>query len=288
MGKHTGWAAVAALAIVLVFGAMGAEAQQGALYEVTENMYLLDASGRPVTSLAAAVSRAADASLSGWAALGTPLCPMDVLWVVPSAKKCTVNARGVDNISLLPGPNQWKGGVEGTYTLVVQDDNAVDAPEFVIETGSFAGQMDLAARPLGSVVGQFKPCSAAESCTGAAFTGRFRLPFKVDSYGRKVQPRRWERAYYLKDDGVSLMWVQPGEYSLGFATVKIELNFPAPTTTSSVTSTPSTALVTSEPVTTTEIPVTNELGTTDDLISLEPVTSEDLTVSEGTATIVAQ
>lgn len=224
------WITATALGCVVLGGAAAADAQtvQGALYEVTENMYLLDATGTPVASLATAVSRVADASLSGWAALGTPLCPTEILWVVPTATKCTVNAKGMDNLSLVPGPDQWKGGVEGTYTLVVQDDNAVDAAEFVIETGSFSGRMDLAARPLGSVVGEFKPCAATEGCTGAPFTGRFRLPFKIDSYGRKVPPRRWEPAYYLQDDGVRLTYVRPGEYSLGYATVKIELNFPAP------------------------------------------------------------
>ena len=253
MGKHTGWMAVATLALVLVVGTVSAEAQQGALYEVTENMYLLDASGNPVAGLVGAVSRIADASLSGWAALGTPLCPTDILWVVPTATKCTVNAKGVDNLSLVAGPNQWKGGVEGTYTLVVQDDNAVDAAEFVIETGSFSGRMDLAARPLGSVVGEFKPCAAEASCTGNPFTGRFRLPFKIDSLGRKVPPRRWEPAYYLKDDG-RLMYVQPGEYSLGYATVKIELTFPAPTTTSATTSSLTGVSLTEETsLTTTEV-----------------------------------
>jgi hypothetical protein len=222
------WIAVAGLTAVS-FGAVTAEAQQGVLYEVSENMYLVNASGQPVTSPAAAVARFADASLSGWAALGTPLCPNEVLWIVPTAKWCTINAKGIDNISLLPGPTQWKGSVSGTYTIVVQDDNGIDAPEFVIETGSFVGAMDLAARPLGSVEGTFKPCAADVECGGGtAFKGRFRLPFKVDQNGKRVNAKKWEAAFYLADDGVTLIPVRAGEFSLGFASVKLELSFPAP------------------------------------------------------------
>jgi hypothetical protein len=201
-----------------------ADAQQGVLYEVTENMYLLDENGNPVGNPAVAVSRMADASLSGWAALGTPLCPNEVLWIVPNATRCTINAKGVDLLDIREGsPTRWKGSVSGTYTVVVQDDNAADAPEFVIESGSFEGQMDLSHRPLGDVSGTFKSCS---SCTGTAFSGRFRLPFKVALDGSHVTPKRWEPAFYLLDDGATKVWVGLGEYSLGYATVKLELRFP--------------------------------------------------------------
>ena len=46
------------------------------LYEVTEKMYLLDAAGNDVAP-EQAVARKADASLVGWARLGTPLCPYE-------------------------------------------------------------------------------------------------------------------------------------------------------------------------------------------------------------------
>ena len=230
------WITATALGCVVLGGSAAAEAQwltatssstvQGALYEVTEDMYLLDASGMPTADVTAAVRRVADATLSGWAALGTPLCPSQILWIVPTATKCTINAKGMDDLDIKPdSPTLWKGGVQGTYTVVVQDDNPIDAAEFVIETGSFQGSMDLAARPLGTVTGIFKPCAPDASCTGAAFKGRFRLPFKIVD-GRKVTPKRWEPAYYLKDDGVNVSYVQAGEYSLGYAAVKIELTFP--------------------------------------------------------------
>src|SRR5688500_9968444 len=105
MGANTclrSWATAAALAGAVFGGAAAADAQwlttststpavQGALYEVTEDMYLLDASGAPTGDVSAAVRRVADATLSGWAALGTPLCPSAVLWIVPTATKCTIN-----------------------------------------------------------------------------------------------------------------------------------------------------------------------------------------------------
>jgi hypothetical protein len=198
----------------------------GMLYEVTENMYLLDAAGNPVPSPAGAARRMADATLQGWAKVGTPPCPADILWIIPNATRCTITATGIDDLDIQPGsPNLWKGKVTGTYAIVVQDDNVVDAPEFVIQTGSFSGNMDLSSRPLGWVKGAFKPCAADGDCTGFPFTGRFRLPFKIDSTGRWVTPKRWDPAFYLADDGATLQWVRPVEYSLGFATVKLELRF---------------------------------------------------------------
>src|SRR5213080_2740001 len=58
------------------------------LYEVTEDMYLLDKDGSPTASLATAVARTAVAQLSGYAKLGTPLCPWEVLVVAPGAQGC--------------------------------------------------------------------------------------------------------------------------------------------------------------------------------------------------------
>ena len=64
------------------------------LYEVTEDMYLLDQYGVPTVSLANAARRSAVAQLSGTAQIGTPLCPWEVLVIAPGAKNCTVNATG--------------------------------------------------------------------------------------------------------------------------------------------------------------------------------------------------
>jgi len=190
---------------------------EAVLYEVTENMYLLDEGGNVVLP-ANATRRQADASLYGWAKVGNLLCPAAILVTNPRAETCSVTADGIDNISLLTG----KGAVAGTYAVVVQDDNAVDAPEYVVMNGAFHGDMDLSLRPLGKVVGTFTP---AGSTQGVKFCGTFRLPFSVGKLGRREMPRRNVDAFYLADDGKTLIPVQKAELSLGMATVRLELNF---------------------------------------------------------------
>ena len=160
----------------------------------------------------------ADASLYGWAKIGNLLCPATVLITNPRAETCSVTADGVDNLSLVTG----KGGVSGTYAVVVQDDNAIDAPEYVAMNGTFRGDMDLSMRPLGKVVGTFSP---AGSPVGVKFCGTFRLPFSIGRAGKRELPKRNADAYYLADDGKSLIPVQKSELSLGMATVRLELNF---------------------------------------------------------------
>ena len=188
------------------------------LYEVTEKMYLLDAAGN-VVAPEQAVTRKAQASLMGWARLGSPLCPaaqMATNGVYPTT--CSVTADGLDNISLTTG----RGTVDGTFAVVVQDDNAVDAPEFVVMNGAFHGNMDLSMRPLGKVSGNFTP-----SDTGVAvpFCGTFRLPFAVASDGTRGNPWWGAKAYYLDDDGHSLLPVVGDEKSLRTPTVRLELKF---------------------------------------------------------------
>jgi hypothetical protein len=127
-----------------------------------------------------------------------------------------VTADGLDNISLLTG----KGGVDGTFAVVVQDDNSADAPEFVVMNGAFTGAMDLSMRPLGKVVGSF-------TATGGApvnFCGTFRLPFSISSSGQRVSPIRGAEAYYLDDNGRTLLPVLSREKSLGMPTVRLEIN----------------------------------------------------------------
>ena len=91
------------------------------------------------------------ARLSGWAKIGTPLCPTWVLYINPGATRCTVNASGADDLSLTTG----KGTLSGAFAVVVQGDNLVDAEEFVIMTGTFTGDADLSlaftGKPLGFI-----------------------------------------------------------------------------------------------------------------------------------------
>ena len=122
------------------------------------------------------------ARLSGWAKLGTPLCPSWVVYINPNAKQCTVNASGADDLSLSTG----KGTLSGTFAVVVQGDNTVDAAEFVIMTGTFTGDADLSlafsGKPLGYItngVGHHRRLmtgrpsrSAAPSACPSRSTGR--------------------------------------------------------------------------------------------------------------------
>ncbi len=193
----------------------GAEA---VLYEVTEKMYLLDAEGNVVPPNLAVV-RKADASLFGWSRVGNPLCPSSQLITNLALNACSVTADGIDNISLWTG----KGGVDGTFAVVVQDDNVSDAPEYVVMNGSFAGQMDLSIRPLGKITGTFTASGGADPVN---FCGTFRLPFELQD-GKRVNPRRGNPHYYLDNDGTSLIPVQAAEKSIGMPTVRLELRFGA-------------------------------------------------------------
>ncbi len=192
----------------------GAEA---VLYEVTEKMYLLDADGN-VTAPNLAVSRKADASLFGWARVGNPLCPSSQLITNIGLGACSVTADGIDNISLWTG----KGTVDGTFAVVVQDDNVADAPEYVVMNGGFAGQMDLSIRPLGRITGTF---TAGGGSAPVGFCGMFRLPFEMQPDGKRGNPRRGNPHYYLADDGATLIPVQAAEKSIGMPTVRLELRF---------------------------------------------------------------
>ncbi len=214
------------LLFVLMVGPLPALAgsPDAVLYEVTEDMYLKDASGNFVSGVATAARRSAVAQLSGWAKIGTPLCPAYVRLIVPKAKRCTVNATGADDLSLATGT----GTLGGTYAVVVQGDNNVDAPEFVILTGTFSGKADLSLSlsgqaPLGVItdgVGTIDGYSEAIF----KFTGTFRLPFALDEVGQRRQPRRESDAYYLNDHGRAVE-VKNEERSLGMPTVRLEIDF---------------------------------------------------------------
>ena len=186
------------------------------LYEVTENMYLLDAAGN-VVGPEGAVRRKADASLYGWARVGNPLCPAEVLVTNPRTKTCSVSAAGMDDLRL----DSFTGGVDGTFAVVIQDDNKTDAAEFVVMNGTFKGTMDLSMRPLGKISGTFTPSGAT---TPTNFCGIFRLPFSVET-NKRGHPARHLQNYYLADDFKTLIPIHKSELSLGMPTVRLELNF---------------------------------------------------------------
>jgi hypothetical protein len=215
------------LLFILIVGPLPALAGQpdAVLYEVTEDMYLMDGAGKSVSSVVPGGRRSAVAQLSGWAKVGTPLCPWFVLSINPKAKRCAVNATGADDLSLDTG----KGTLSGKYAVVVQGDNKVDAPEFVIMMGTFSGDADLSLSmsgraPLGFITNGVATVDGS-AAPAFKFTGTFRLPFSLDEAGRQFWPR-WVRdeAYYLSDSGHPQR-VKDHERSLGFPTVRLEIEF---------------------------------------------------------------
>ena len=219
------------------------------LYEMTENM--------KVDSRGTFQRRKATSELLGTADVGTPLCPKELVDIyAPGATVCTVNATGMDSISLLTG----KGEFSGTFTTVVQGDNNSDSPEFVIMRGSFRGKMDFSPAilmqiPLGSVVGKLRSQGWRNS---VPFHGTFRLPFQiagVTAEGNVCTPspadpacfpvndeavfgalplpltpmERYDlktatRPLYLLDDG-SFVPLGSSEFGAGWAAVKFEIGF---------------------------------------------------------------
>jgi len=190
------------------------------LYEVTEDMYLRDADGNFVTSPVPGGRRTAVAQLSGWAKLGSPLCPSWVVLVAPTAKKCAVNATGADDLSLATG----KGTLSGAFSVVLQGDNLVDAGEFVIMTGTFFGDADLSpafagVAPLGSIKNGVVAIDGSD--LKVSFSGTFRMPVKIKGYLSDILQMD---AYYISGSGLPV-WVKANERSLGVPTVRIEIKF---------------------------------------------------------------
>ena len=214
------------LLFVLMVGPLPALAgnPDAVLYEVTEDMYLKDSAGNFVAGVATAARRSAVAQLSGWAKIGTPLCPAYVKLIAPKAKRCTLNASGADDLSLVDG----RGSLGGTYSVVVQGDNDVDAPEFVIITGTFYGKADLSLSmsgqaPLGFITGGVGTIDGYSEAS-FKFTGTFRLPFALGENGRHYRASRELTAYYLDDHGHPVE-VKDKERSLGMPTVRLEIDF---------------------------------------------------------------
>jgi hypothetical protein len=207
------------LCVGLGFPADTGEAAGARLYEVTENMKRM--------ARGAKRDRVATAQLLGFADAGTPLCPPEV----GGAAECVINATGEDVVDLGNG----RGVVHGRFTVVVNVDNPVDAPELVVLSGKFRGTVDfspalLEGNPYGMIAGQFKVNQQIYP-----FHGIFRLPFLVfldptsgqpcnpstDSPCVQITPRP---VYLNLADG---LFVEVGEreYAIGFPTVRFDVEF---------------------------------------------------------------
>jgi hypothetical protein len=256
-------AATKSLAMVIAFLALiptqAAIAADATLYELSEEMMVDNLGYRRATS-----------SFQGTAALGTPLCPQILATLLASGKNpihvtsCTVTGVGSDKVDVATDesgrplrPTFGIGRLWGTFAVVINADNVVDAPEYVVMTGKFGGDMYLTAptefkgkkqaaggpatQRIVMANGVFTPenilgwtpeqlaagMQAPVEALGIApsnFSGVFRLPFSVTK-GRKERPRRdGYDAYYLSDTD-RLIKVRRNEMALGYPTVRIEVNF---------------------------------------------------------------
>lgn len=190
------------------------------LYELNENMSLRALKGG---------YRAAMSQLLGFAKAGSPLCPEEL---AEGREFCTINATGVDNISLKTG----LGKFGGTLAVVGHGDNAVDGPEAVLAKGRFSGEMDFSPAilwqvPYGTVKGQM----TLNRGRRASFTGTFRLPFVmpkqdpacVAANGPANCPMYgYTEPMYLVDPlTFGVEYVDQSELAIGFPTVRFEINF---------------------------------------------------------------
>lgn len=207
------------------------------LYEVAEEAVIEGKSTAftfdPTVPVPDPPRRDATAALTGWAELGTVLCPNEMLVVYPKAKRCAVNAVGFDAISLISG----QGPVFGQFFVVLNLDNPVDGPEIVVAQGQFQGAGDLSpallGTPLGSISGGtgsvtyfFTPTPLT---VNFVFDGTFRLPFSVDKHGGMAAAWVKRPAFYLSDAGKKIL-VRRGERSIDWPTVRLEIKnlLPAP------------------------------------------------------------
>jgi len=249
----------AVIAFLALIPAQVAVAADATLYELSEEM-MVDSYGY----------RRATSSFQGTAALGTPLCPQILATLLASGDNpvhvtsCTVSGVGADKVDV--ATDQYgrplretfgTGRLWGNFAVVVNADNMVDAPEYVVMTGTFRGDMFLTAPAefkgkkqsaggpatqrivlangvftpeniLGwtpeQLAGGLKAPVEALGVGSAKFSGVFRLPFSV-AKGHKEKPRRdGSDAYYL-DDTDTLIKVRKNETALGYPTVRIEVNF---------------------------------------------------------------
>ncbi|OLB05158.1 MAG: hypothetical protein AUH14_09630 [Candidatus Rokubacteria bacterium 13_2_20CM_69_15_1] len=193
------------------------------LYEISERVTFDPDPHNP-----AVIVRTATSPLLGFAAVGTPLCPSDLLISVPRLRSCTVSANGTSSVSVVTG----LGLVSGTFDVLINapGNDPVHVPDLPVISGTFEGSVDLSAAvvrrvPHGSVEGTFTfPDPTTGQLVTLHFMGKFRLPFGIDLLGRAVRHRDSPAHFYLADDG-SHIRIRSDERSVGFPTVRLEVRF---------------------------------------------------------------
>jgi hypothetical protein len=215
------WSVGVAVVLLLALGTRPAAGggKDVTLYELTEEaQFSPDGAFRLATS-----------SLEGKAKRGTPLCPEGLMAYaealfatvgihVQDASRCTIVAVGHSTISLAT----FGGEIHGDFAVVVNSDktNLTDAPELVIMSGTFAGNIQVT-DPAGVIItilpgADFTASSVLPGFplpSAATFTGKFRLPFTLHHV-----------AVYKKDNGQPVP-VLPDERALGDPTVRVEVTF---------------------------------------------------------------
>src|SRR3989442_10951672 len=168
------------------------------LYEIGERVTF-----DPDPSSAGVIRRNATSPLQGFAEVGTPLCPSDLLISVPRIQSCTIIATGTDTVSTVTG----LGPVSGTFDVVINapGNSSVHVPDLPVISGTFSGNVDLSLAvlhhvPLGSIAGSFTITQMADPATGMLdslpqpvvlpFKGTFRMPFTIDNHARHVRSNR--------------------------------------------------------------------------------------------------
>src|SRR2546425_7627996 len=244
MVKHFGIVAGLAVSLMLADASYAGDREEQAdslggtgvtLYEISERVTF---DPDPDPSFAGVIRRNATSPLQGFAEVGTPLCPSDLLISVPRMKSCTVIATGKDTVSTATG----LGPVSGTFDVVINapGNSSVHVPDLPVISGTFSGDVDLSLAvlhhvPLGSIMGSFTITQLADPATGMLgplsqpvvlpFKGTFRMPFAIDTHARRVRSDRKRAAFYLADDFRTLSLVRPTELSVGFPTVRLEVTF---------------------------------------------------------------
>ena len=124
---------VVLIAVSAIAPTTAAIAADATLYELSEEMTVVNG------------HRKATASFQGTADLGTPLCPQTLVSMLKlPVQSCTVTGVGSDDVDINPAsPSFGSGLLSGTFAVVVNADNLVDAPEYVVMTGRFGGVMSL-------------------------------------------------------------------------------------------------------------------------------------------------
>src|SRR5436309_8182454 len=134
------------------------------LYEISERVTF-----DPDPSSAGVIRRNATSPLQGFAEVGTPLCPSELLISVPRIKSCTVIATGTDSVSTVLGT----GPVSGNFDVVINapGNSSVHVPDLPVISGTFSGDVDLSSAvlqrvPLGAIWGSFTITQMADLLSG--------------------------------------------------------------------------------------------------------------------------